>query len=61
MPRTPVKASAVGHCHGGEGSLRLTAGTSQRGRYVAGYIQAKRAMITTTLTTVAEITKSNTE
>ena len=23
MPRTPVKASAVGHCQGGEGSLRL--------------------------------------
>ena len=24
-PRTPVKASAVGHCHGGGGSLRLIA------------------------------------
>ena len=32
MPRTPVKASTNGHCHGGAGSLRAIAGTSRRGR-----------------------------
>jgi hypothetical protein len=32
MPRTPVEASTNGHCHGGEGSLRLIGGKSHRGR-----------------------------
>src|SRR6202047_290049 len=61
MPRTPVNASANAHCHGGDGSLRLIAGKNQRGRYVAGYIQAKRAMIPTALTTAAETASSDIE
>ena len=50
-----------GVCQGGDGSLRLIEGNSQRGRYVAGYIQTKRATITTALTTAAEITSSDIE
>ena len=61
MPRTPVNANTNGHCQGGDGSLRLIAGKNQRGRYVAGYIQTKRAMITTALTIAAETASSDIE
>jgi hypothetical protein len=54
-----VNASANGHCQGCDGSLRLIAGNSQRGRYLAGYIQTKRAMITTALSTAAEMASSD--
>ena len=40
---------------------RLIGGKSQRGRYVAGYIQTKRATITTALTIAAEIASSEIE
>jgi two-component sensor histidine kinase len=50
MPLTPVNASKNGQ--DGDGSRRLTGGKSHRGRYVAGYIQTKRAVITTALTSV---------
>src|ERR1700683_3259697 len=61
MPRTPVKANAKGHCQGGAGSFRAIERTSQRGRYVAGNIQMKRAAITTAQTIAAEIIKLLTE
>jgi hypothetical protein len=59
MPRTPVNARTNGHCQGGDGSLRLIEGKSQRGRLVAGYNQMKRAATTAVLTIAAEIVSSD--